>query len=184
MTLLLGLAVGPAITTAVNADVCLVAPQGAESETVDCDLINPQAYPNAVTGFDRLASFCAVEYCGPVGTPSVPYGWSISSSSTDSRVNSGLLSEPEDDLFLWLNCTAIDGFSAASFDLEVTAVDLRLLSVTPMNGVLNFGTGPELRLAVGGCPQDVFLAAKLTLAVDDPDSVEPGSWGRVKAMHR
>ncbi|MEZ5066953.1 MAG: hypothetical protein R3B81_19735 [bacterium] len=88
------------------------------------------------------------------------YGWSISGSSTDATVNTGdLAAGLPSNVYLWLNCTTVDGISAMEARVDVQG--LLFLSFTPMNGALNAGAGQELLLAVGGCPTDPFLIGSI-----------------------
>ncbi|MCA9750880.1 MAG: hypothetical protein KC591_01700 [Gemmatimonadetes bacterium] len=84
------------------------------------------------------------------------YEYSISASSADPRENTGDLPVGVPGaVYLWLECTSIDGMSALEMGVEVTG--LLLLSFTPLNGVLNAGTAESPLLAVGGCPYGPFL---------------------------
>ena len=90
------------------------------------------------------------------------YGWSISASSTDPDLNTGAIPQSvPTNTYLWLECTANDGMSAAEMDIEATG--LLFLSFVPMNGVLNAGAGPALLLAVGGCPSGPFMAGAISV---------------------
>lgn len=90
------------------------------------------------------------------------YGWSISASSNNPDLNTGEIPTGTPTLtYLWLECTSNDGMAAAEMDLEATG--LLFLGFSPLNGVLNAGSGAALLLAVGGCPQGPFLAGSINL---------------------
>ena len=90
------------------------------------------------------------------------YGWSISGSSTDPEINSGSVAPGlPANLYLWLNCSPVDGISAVEADVQVNG--LLFLSFVPLNGVLNAGASTALLLAVGGCPTAPFLAGSLSV---------------------
>ncbi|MCA9729214.1 MAG: hypothetical protein KC729_16120 [Candidatus Eisenbacteria bacterium] len=90
------------------------------------------------------------------------YGWSISGSSTDARVNTGDIAPGlPGSVYLWLTCTTVDGVSAMEARVDVQG--LLFLSFTPMNGALNAGAGQELLLAVGGCPREDFLIGSISV---------------------
>lgn len=97
------------------------------------------------------------------------YGWTISSSSHDPKVNSGTppVGTPF-DLYLFLACADFDGMSAAEFDYVTNG--LLNLGFTPMNGTLNGGTDTHLLLAVGGCPGLTFVAGRWSM-------LDPGTGG-------
>lgn len=165
-------------------EVCLGPTSEGFHHTTDCDPLTPLSHPNAIRGFSRVEDGgCVLESsCNWHSSPD--YTWTISASSTDPDLRWSSLDESQAELYVWLNCSRVDGFALAAFDVEISAPDLRLLSIEALNGTINAGVGREIRLAVGGCPSAPFLAAKLIIAVDDPDSVEPESWARVKAMYR
>ena len=99
------------------------------------------------------------------------YGWTISASSSDPFVNSGLPAPGTRDLFLWLTCSPHDGLTAAEFDLIIGG-GLALQSVSPQNGFVNAGSGPEVRLGyAGGCVWGPVVAAKLTFFDAGPGTI-------------
>ena len=84
------------------------------------------------------------------------YNWSLSHSSTDPLVNTGLPNAGTDTLFLWL-CLSDEGMSAAEIDLVSTPPG-QVLAFNVMNGYLNAGNATHLLLAVGGCPNAPIVA--------------------------
>ena len=175
------LAAGPADA----GEVCLGPSSGnGRNVTVDCDFINPVAWGNAMVGFSEVWRPCSLEHCAFGYGIAIPYGWSISHSSTDPNWNTGALESPIDHLYLWLDCSVLDGMTAAEFAIETTGDNLFHVATTPMGGVLNAGTFDQPLFAVGGCPQENFLVAELLMVVTDPVSVESESWADVKAMYR
>ncbi|MEZ5066617.1 MAG: hypothetical protein R3B81_17945 [bacterium] len=189
LRLLTLLSTGLAVSAAGASQICIV-PSTANNfnVTVDCDPLNPQIHENAATGYSTDGFPCTSGFCGPVaGGGLQDYGWSISSSSTDPFLHSGPLVPGLSNLYLWFECTinsGFDGWAAAEFRLESDNSNLLILSFVPMNGVLNAGTGTEVLMAVGGCPQAPFLAGSLLVLYTGPVSVESESWGDIKAMYR
>lgn len=177
------------VALAMGGEVCIVPSQAnGTNATVDCDTIcltdcdsgpGRWVYDNAVTGYSTTGAPCATDLC----PGDQIYGWSISASSTDPSVNSGALPVPLASLYLWFSCHTNDGMSAAEFDLVTTGKDIVHLSTDFLNGVLNAGTFDRPLLAVGGCPDSDFLAARLNMMVN-PVSVEGTSWGQVKSLYR
>ena len=117
------------------------------------------------------------------------YGWSLSGSSTDPNVNTGVAAASVPfNVYLWLVCSAPansppqgDGISAVEFSLSTNLFNA---GFTPLGGALNAGDGTDLLLAVGGAvlfsgyivydthaistrvaPEDYVLAA-ITLYLD------------------
>jgi hypothetical protein len=89
------------------------------------------------------------------------YGWTVSHSSTDPLVNSGLPNGSTDNLFLWFYCST-EGMSAAEFDV-VSLPPGNVLAFNPMNGYLNAGNATHLLLAVGGCPSAPVVAGSILI---------------------
>jgi len=115
------------------------------------------------------------------------YGWSISDSDTDPGANVGApVGGLPFNLYLWLSCTgAFDGWASMEADVQLAgAGGPLLLGTTALNGALNAGSGTLLQLAVGGCPEEAFLAASFSvfdaagLGVDMCliDSSGPDNW--------
>ena len=98
------------------------------------------------------------------------YGWTISSSSTDPFVNQGNVSAAPTTLYLWYQCNANDGMSAAEFDVAAPAGYLNF-GFTPMNGFLNAAGPSDPLLAVGSCPIGPVLAGSWTFFGSTPGSI-------------
>ena len=94
------------------------------------------------------------------------YGWSISNSTTDPFSNTGTATNGVASLYLWYECSTLDGMSAAEFDIAATGT-VSHLATTPTNGYLNAGGASNLLLAVGGCPAGPIIACNL-LVLDLP----------------
>ncbi|MFN8176383.1 MAG: hypothetical protein U0167_00490 [bacterium] len=90
------------------------------------------------------------------------YGWMISASQTqfDSHTG-GIPSGGLAHLYLWYACNVPDGMSAADLGLQATGVVFAGFS--PLNGFLNAGSGTNLLLAVGGCPNGPIAAGDITV---------------------
>lgn len=148
--------------------------------------MNPQFFENLTTSY-RIDgdSSCpgGVPAAASPACDSFNYGWSISSSSVDPSVNQGALPIGLGTLYLWLDCTEVDGMTAVEFGLQ-DSPELTLLGLTPLNGALNAGTAHEPLLAVGGCPTDDFTIATLLVFYSGPVSIESETWSDVKAMYR
>ncbi|MFN8176387.1 MAG: hypothetical protein U0167_00510 [bacterium] len=87
------------------------------------------------------------------------YGWTISASPTDPRVSTGgIVPGSLGHLYLWYFCGP--GMSAADFGLAATGVVFAGFST--LNGFLNAGSGTNLLLAVGGCPNGPIAAGDIT----------------------
>ncbi|MFN8176386.1 MAG: hypothetical protein U0167_00505 [bacterium] len=90
------------------------------------------------------------------------YGWMISSSQVDPQANTGgIASGGLGHLYLWYYCNGVGGMSAADFGLAATGVVFAGFST--LNGFLNAGSGPNLLLAVGGCPWGPIVAGDITV---------------------
>ena len=90
------------------------------------------------------------------------YGWTISSSQTDPHANTGgLTAGVLGHLYLWYFCNSPMGMSAADMGLAATGVVFAGFS--PINGFLNAGSGTNLLLAVGGCPDGPIAAGDITV---------------------
>ena len=112
------------------------------------------------TGLGEAAYFGpdSVATIVPVGPTSqrgvfIPVGrgneLTISASDSDPYVQEGpVLQEPR-NLYLWATCM-YGGISAFEGDV---GTELPVLGFTPLNGVLNLGTGESLLLIVPQCPQ-------------------------------
>ncbi|MCA9751267.1 MAG: hypothetical protein KC591_03685 [Gemmatimonadetes bacterium] len=187
LRLLTLLSTGLAVSAAGASQICIV-PSTANNfnVTVDCDPLNPQIHENATIGYSTDGSPCESYMCGDALSRggSRTYGWSISASSTSPYANSGPLLPGLSSLYLWLDCTTVDGWAAAEFRLESDNSNLLILSFVPLNGVLNAGTGTDILMAVGGCPESPFLAGSLLVLYTGPVSVGSESWGDIKAMYR
>lgn len=90
------------------------------------------------------------------------YGWTISSSNTDPLANSGSVTGAPQSLYLWLQCAAPEGMSAAEFDLQLPGGVLNF-GFNTQNGFLNAGGSGNLLLAVGACPAGPVIAGSWTV---------------------
>jgi len=110
------------------------------------------------------------------------FDWSISASAASFQDHVAPVGPGPTDLYLWLVCD----FTAAGLETAEFALggDLDVISFTPTNGFLNYGTDTDLRLAVGGCPQGPLVAGVITVEPDAPVGVDRSGWGRVKAGYR
>ncbi|MCA9751265.1 MAG: hypothetical protein KC591_03675 [Gemmatimonadetes bacterium] len=165
---------------ALASELCIVPSPNGVNGSVACDS-NPQVHDNAAEGYALSGYPCSSGMClkGPDD-----YGWSISSSSTNSSLFSGPLSSNIDYLYLWLTCTTTEGIAAMECGLESDNTVFVPLAFEPMNGALNAGTATHLILAVGGCPREPFLIGRILVLYLGPVSVESESWGDIKAMYR
>jgi hypothetical protein len=92
------------------------------------------------------------------------YGIAVSASHTDPNVNYVAAPGPGVfPLYLWLTCAA---GPVASLGAEV-ATDFSVTSFTPDNGVQNFGTPTELRLAIPSCPDSSLVLGHWDVAAAD-----------------
>ncbi len=105
-----------------------------------------------------LTIVCALALLA-AGTASaqIEYGFTVSASNTDGRVNSGPTfgSGGPVSIHLWMDCSRDDGIAAAEFSLDFDGAahpGMFGWAVTMFNGWLNAGTTQHLLLAVGGCP--------------------------------
>lgn len=108
-----------------------------------------------------LVMLAAVAAASPLGASAQQYryGWTISKSSTDPFVNTGAPTPGIDNLFLWFQCSTVDGLAAVDFVVNVEPPgSIAILAFTPSNGFLNAGSPTALLLAVGGCPAGPVLA--------------------------
>ena len=97
------------------------------------------------------------------------YAWALSASATDPfvQVSDSLAAPGLFDVWLWLVCHEADGIAAAEFGVTVGG-NLVIATFEPLGPqIINFGdgTGGNLRLAIGGCPEPPFVAGRL-LVID------------------
>lgn len=119
----------------------------------------------------RLFTFLAVLalMAMPVGASaqSNAYGWSLSASAADPFQNQAPLVPGVATVTLWYVCADLppdwepDGMSAAEFDVVSTNPANVFLSASALAPFLNAGTGFNLLLAVGGCPQGPLPAVSV-----------------------
>lgn len=96
------------------------------------------------------------------------YGWTISNSNSDPFSNEGTATNGVATLFLWFECSDVEGMAAAEFDLVSSGINH--LATTAVNGYLNAGGTTNILLAVGGCPTGPVIAANL-LVLDTPGTM-------------
>ena len=87
------------------------------------------------------------------------YEFSISASDADPGVHTGAPSGGYRHLYLWLVCTD-EGLAA--FEAGVAST-LEIAGFTPLNGVLNAGSGDDILLAVPGCPTGSLVLGRWTV---------------------
>ena len=95
-----------------------------------------------------------------------PYGWTISTSTTDPYANTSSPTGELRTVYLWFVCSVAEphgpgGMAAATFKINSTSITH--IATTLQNGYLNAGTQDDLLLAVGGCPPGPVIAARLTI---------------------
>ena len=88
------------------------------------------------------------------------YGWSISASQSDPRVQTGGVAVGVASLYLWYECNLDDGMSTAEFGVQYSG-NIIPLAFNAMNGFANAGTATNLLLYVGGCPAAPIVAGQL-----------------------
>jgi hypothetical protein len=116
---------------------------------------------------------------GASATVDGEYGWTVSDSFTDAFSNSSPFVPGVITLKLYYTCNSKDGMSAASFGIVSKNAANVILAVTAKNGYLNAGTGTNLLLAVGGCPDAQPQAAPRNAADILVLSNAPGEYGLV-----
>jgi hypothetical protein len=89
------------------------------------------------------------------------YCWSVSHSSQDPLVNTGLPNAGVDNLFLWL-FGSDQGMAAAEMSLDSLPPG-QVLAFNVMNGFLNAGDATHLLLAVGGCPGAPIISGSILI---------------------
>jgi hypothetical protein len=122
----------------------------------------------------------------PAHATAAVYCWSVSHSSVDPFVNTGVPNGSLDTLFLWL---AQSNEGMASAEIELQSAPGAILSFNVMNGFLNAGNTTHLLLAVGGCPSApivagsilIFHAASLSVCLGGANvtvdcSINPQAW--------
>ncbi len=146
---------------------------------------------------NRMATTLAVlllAWMSPAHAQGQTYGWTISSSNIDPLMNSGSVTGGPQSLYLWLDCAAPEGMTAAEFDVQLPPGVLNF-GFTTQNGFLNAGGAGNLLLAVGACPTGPVVAGSWTvfntaagdyclvastgsgtIATVDCDVVTPGVW--------
>jgi hypothetical protein len=88
------------------------------------------------------------------------YGWTISSSSTSPFQNVGGLAPGEvDSLYLWYQCSDLQGMSASEFVFQVNG-GITLMGFHPLSGFIMGGV-TTLILAIAGCPRGPLLAGSI-----------------------
>jgi len=89
------------------------------------------------------------------------YAWSVSKSSVDPYINTGLPTGGVDTLFLWFQCST-EGMASAEMSLDSTPPG-QVLAFNVMNGFLNAGNATNLLLAVGGCPNAPVVSGAILI---------------------
>jgi len=97
------------------------------------------------------------------------YCWTVSRSSSDPLVNTGLPNGSTDNLYLWL-ASSDEGMAAAEMSLDSTPPG-QVLAFNVLNGFLNAGNAVNLLLAVGGCPSGPLVAGSILILHFAPLSV-------------
>ncbi|GJM43709.1 MAG: hypothetical protein DHS20C21_05510 [Gemmatimonadota bacterium] len=121
-----------------------------------------------------LTIACLLSLVVASGAMAEDYGWRLSFSNTDPADSTATVpATTPHSVYLWLNCTNLDGMSAAEFTAQFPAGFFGH-GFTPMNGVLNAGNATNLLLAVGGCPMRPFLAGEFGPYLDFTGA--GGSW--------
>ena len=176
------------VTTVARSDELCFVPGSVSS---GCEGIGrPLGWEGFTTGDVSCADWPidpgteAGPYCWALpDCPRYEFGWTISASDADPRVTAAAIGGQQ-TLYLWLLCTSClrppSGVSAAVFDLIGT---IPVQSFTPVNGFLNAGTDTAVLLAVAGCPRGPIVAAEILVNLP-PVSVDPQSWGMLKARYR
>lgn len=152
--------------------------------TVDCDPVQPTEWPSNTIGYSQEGTPCGDWPCFVLKEGINSYDWSISASSTDPHVNTGVLPQPVAELFLWLSCTTGDGAAAAALTFETDDPGFQVVGFAPEPFVLNAGTASSPLLAIGGCPHALTLIGTLTMLNVGPVSNDEPTWGGIKALYR
>lgn len=182
------LALLPLIASTAHAGaVCMVENSNGDNLTAAsaCGSDVFVDWENAVVGYSSVGPPCTLSGCGERR-----FLWTISRSDTDPFDNSGPLTGPLDELYVWLQCDSQQGSQNAlvsEFRIETIGGDIQHVATTPIaDGVFNAGTTFEPGLVFGPCT--TFLAAypvlRLTMFVETPVSIEDSSWSAVKALYQ
>jgi len=113
---------------------------------------------------------------GPATCGSSPAIFTLSSSDSDPFENTGALAAPF--LYLWVNADAGYGFGNGYAHLTG---DFEVVTFTPQVSGVTWDPLAEEFWASHPTYEPTLLASIL---VFDPTSVEPTSWGRIKALSR
>jgi hypothetical protein len=164
---------------AAAGELCIGPDLYDQCVSLDCDPLNPQVHEPARIGYSEEGPgpACQVGYCGPVGD-SAEYGWSISRSSTDPKVNTGVLPAGQSSLYLWCYCVhpalgllaAEMGFSGSLNVVAFHAIDCDVV-----------GNATNIILRTECVIQGKVLGE---IVVDKPLPVTPSRWGEIKSRYR
>lgn len=107
---------------------------------------------------------------GPVSALAGAFGWSISASSVDPCVNTGVASNGIASLYLWYTYdTGSAGLVGGSGNF-VASGSLQLLAFSPRSPFLTSGPVDHVLLVAGGCPTGPIVAGDLVI-VDYPGAL-------------
>ena len=162
---------------AAAGELCIIPDLYDILTAVDCNPY-PTTHELARIGYseDGPEPACVAWVCGEYGTKD--YGWSISASSTDPFVNTGVLPAGESSLYLWCYCldpllgllVAEMGFSGS---LQVTAfhaIDCQ-----------SAGNATNVIVRTECLTQPKVLGE---IVVNKPVAVTPTRWGEIKSRYR